>query len=399
MTEKKKLFRNKILKELYFEDHLSCVSLSEKINKSFPITSKLIEDLIAENLVIESGFAQSKGGRRPLTYSLQANSMFLVSVAMDQFVTKIAIMDMQNNFVSSIEIIVLPLFDNSTALEVLQKKIEQVVVASGIPKDKFVGIGIGMPGFVDVKKGVNYSFLQLPNDKSITKFIAEKLGIPVFIDNDSSLIALAEYRFGAAKGEQNALVINIGWGVGLGLIIGGELYHGHEGFAGEFSHIPLFLNGKLCSCGKIGCLETETSLLLIIEKAKEGISKGRLSKLSSLSFEDTELSSDAIIKAAKSGDQFATEIFSQAGYNIGKGVAVLIHLLNPKLIILSGRGSTAGKVWNAPIQQALNEHCIERLFKNTRIVLSTIGISAEQIGAAALVMENFDGYSMNSHLA
>ena len=399
MTEKKKLFRNKILKELYFEDHLSCVSLSEKINKSFPITSKLIEDLIAENLVIESGFAQSKGGRRPLTYSLQANSMFLVSVAMDQFVTKIAIMDMQNNFVSSIEIIVLPLFDNSKALEVLQKKIEQVVVASGIPKDKFVGIGIGMPGFVDVKKGVNYSFLQLPNDKSITKFIAEKLGIPVFIDNDSSLIALAEYRFGAAKGEQNALVINIGWGVGLGLIIGGELYHGHEGFAGEFSHIPLFLNGKLCSCGKIGCLETETSLLLIIEKAKEGISKGRLSKLSSLSFEDTELSSDAIIKAAKSGDQFATEIFSQAGYNIGKGVAVLIHLLNPKLIILSGRGSTAGKVWNAPIQQALNEHCIERLFKNTRIVLSTIGISAEQIGAAALVMENFDGYSMNSHLA
>jgi predicted NBD/HSP70 family sugar kinase len=237
---------------------------------------------------------------------------------------------------------------------------------------------------------VNYSFLQLPNDKSITKFIADKLGIPVFIDNDSSLIALAEFRFGAAKGEQNAMVINIGWGVGLGLIIGGELYHGHEGFAGEFSHIPLFLNGKLCWCGKTGCLETETSLLLIIDKVKEGISKGRLSKLGSLSFDDPELASDAIIKAAKSGDQFATEIFSQAGYNIGKGVSVLIHLLNPKLIILSGRGSTAGQVWNAPIQQALNEHCIERLFKNTRIVISTLGISAEQIGAAALVMENFE---------
>ena len=391
MTDKKNIFRNKILKELYFEDLLSCVSLSERINKSFPITSQLIEDLIAKNLVIESGFGQSKGGRRPLTYSLQANSMFLVSVAMDQFVTKIAIMDMQNNFVSPIEIIVLPLYENSNALGVLQNKIEQVVIASGIPKDKFVGIGIGMPGFVDVKKGVNYSFLQLPNDKSITKVIADKLGIPVFIDNDSSLIALAEFRFGAAKGEQNAMVINIGWGVGLGLIIGGDLYHGHEGFAGEFSHIPLFLNGKLCSCGKIGCLETETSLLLIIDKAKDGISNGRLSKLGSLSFEDPELASDAIIKAAKSGDQFATEIFSQAGYNIGKGVAVLIHLLNPKLIILSGRGSTAGKVWNAPIQQALNEHCIERLFKNTRMVISTLGISADQIGAAALVMENFDG--------
>ena len=391
MIDKKNISRNKIIKELYFEGHLSCVSLSEKIDKSFPITSQLIEDLIAKNLVIESGFAQSKGGRRPHTYSLLVNSMFIVSVAMDQFVTKIVIMDMQNNFVSPIEIIALPLHENSKALEVLQNKIEQVVVASGIPKDKFVGIGIGMPGFVDVKKGVNYSFLQLPNDKSITKVIADKLGIPVFIDNDSSLIALAEFRFGAAKGEQNAMVINIGWGVGLGLIIGGELYHGHEGFAGEFSHIPLFLNGKLCSCGKIGCLETETSLLFIIEKAKEGIGKGRLSKLGSLSLEDPELASDAIIKAAKSGDQFATEIFSQAGYNIGKGIAVLIHLLNPNLIILSGRGSSAGKVWNAAIQLALNEHCIERLYKNTRIAVSTIGLSTEQIGAAALVMENFGG--------
>jgi predicted NBD/HSP70 family sugar kinase len=254
-----------------------------------------------------------------------------------------------------------------------------------------------MPGFVDVKKGVNYSFLQLPNDKSITKFIADKLGIPVFIDNDSSLIALAEFRFGAAKWEQNAMVINIGWGVGLGLIIGGKLYHGQEGFAGEFSHIPLFLNGKLCSCGKIGCLETETSLLFIIEKAKEGIGKGRLSKLGSLSLEDPELASDAIIKAAKSGDQFATEIFSQAGYNIGKGIAVLIHLLNPNLIILSGRGSSAGKVWNAPIQLALNEHCIERLYKNTRVAISTIGMSTEQIGAAALVMENFGSSSTSIH--
>jgi hypothetical protein len=116
MSDKKNLFRNKILKELYFEGLLSCVSLSEKINKSFPVTSQLIEDLIAKNLVIESGFAQSKGGRRPLTYSLQANSMFLVSVAMDQFVAKIAIMDMQNNFVSPIEIIVLPLYQNSKAL-------------------------------------------------------------------------------------------------------------------------------------------------------------------------------------------------------------------------------------------------------------------------------------------
>lgn len=390
MTEKKILFRNKILKELYFEDNLSCVDLSRRIHKSFPITAKLIEELIVENVIIETGYARSTGGRRPLTYSIQKNVMYLVSVAMDQFVTKIAIMDMQNNFVSPIEKIVLPLPDNTQALEVLIEKIAQVINLSGIQKEKFIGIGIGMPGFVDVKKGINYSFLQLPNNTSITKHISEIIGLPVFIDNDSSLIALAEFYFGEARGEKNAMVVNIGWGIGLGMILNGELFRGHEGFAGEFSHIPLFLNGKLCWCGKVGCLETETSLLLIIEKAREGINSGRLSKLNSLPFDDIEQAFDGIIKAVWAGDQFAAELFSKAGYNIGKGIAVLIHLLNPKKIILSGRGASAGKIWLAPIQQALNEHCIPKLLQGTSIEISTLGMQAELIGAAALVMEHYE---------
>jgi len=395
MTDKKIFSRNRILKELYFEENLSCADLSTKIDKSFPVTAKLIEDLIAVNLVIETGFAVSTGGRRPLTYALKQNVMYLVSVAMDQFVTRIVVMDMQNNFVSPIEKVVLPLPDNAGALEILKDKIIQVIHSSGIPKEKFVGIGIGMPGFVDVEKGINYSFLPLGNNKSITKYIADKIGLPVFIDNDSSLTALAELRFGAAKNEKDVMVVNIGWGVGLGLILNGVLFRGHEGFAGEFSHIPFFLNGKLCSCGKTGCLETETSLLLIVEKAKEGIAEGRLSKLSSLPFDNLEVASDGIMKAVLEGDQFAIEIFSKAGYNIGKGVAVLIHLLNPKLIILSGRGSSAGQIWQAPIQQALNEHCIPRLYQNTKIEISTLGIHAELIGAAALVMENYERIPIN----
>jgi predicted NBD/HSP70 family sugar kinase len=397
MTEKKRLFRNKILKELYFVESLSCADLCIKIEKSFPITAKLLEDLMAAKMVIETGYAASTGGRRALNYSLQKNVMYLVSVAMDQFVTKIAIMDMQNNFVSPIEKIVLPLPNNPLALQMLIEKIIYVLSISGITKEKFVGVGIGMPGFVDVKKGVNYSHLQLPNNKSITKYIGEKVGLPVFIDNDSSLIALAELRFGAAKQEKDAMVINIGWGVGLGLILGGKMYRGHEGFAGEFSHIPLFLNGKLCWCGKSGCLETETSLLLIIERAMEGLRAGRLSKITSLAVDDPEQACDSIINAVAEGDQFAIELFSKAAYNIGKGVAILIHLLNPKLIILSGRGSSAGQIWHPPIQQALNEHCIQRLYQSTSIAISTLGKEAELIGAAALVMENYEKIPLFQH--
>ena len=179
------------------------------------------------------------------------------------------------------------------------------------------------------------------------------------------------------------------------MILNGQLFRGQEGFAGEFSHIPLFLNGKSCWCGKVGCLETETSLLLIIEKAREGIQSGRSSKLSLLPADDLELAYNSITMAIKEGDQFAIELFSKAAYNIGKGVAVLIHILNPKKIILSGRGSSAGQILLAPIQQALNEHCIQRLYQHASIEVSTLGINAELIGAAALVMENFDIESLN----
>jgi predicted NBD/HSP70 family sugar kinase len=248
-----------------------------------------------------------------------------------------------------------------------------------------------MPGFVNAVKGINFTFLETEG-YTISQYISAKVKLPVFIDNDSRLIALAELKFGAARGKKNALVINVGWGVGLGMILEGELFRGHDGFAGEFSHIPLFLNNKLCSCGKSGCLETETSLLIVIEKASNGLKSGKLSMLKEkeLSADHPEKAFQNIVTAASKGDKFAVEILSEAGYNIGRGVAILIHLLNPEVVILSGRGSSAGKIWQAPIQQALNEHCIPRLSVNTEIEVSALGYKAELTGAAALVMENYE---------
>jgi len=187
------------------------------------------------------------------------------------------------------------------------------------------------------------------------------------------------------------MVINIGWGVGLGMILDGKLFRGHNGFAGEFSHIPVFKdNQKICSCGKTGCLETETSLLVIIEKAIAGLKKGKMSVLKDLSFENADESIKAIIGAASRGDTFAVELFSEAGYNLGLGIAILITLLNPELIVLSGRGAAAGKLWLAPIQQAINEHCIPKIAEDINLVISSFRENGDLIGAAALVMENYD---------
>ncbi|HEY1113772.1 MAG TPA: ROK family protein [Chitinophagaceae bacterium] len=386
---KQDYYKRNIKKHLYFAGDLSCADLSDLTGKSLPLTTRLLNDLIEEGCVIETGLANSTGGRRPQMYSLKPDLMYVVSVAMDQLITRIGVMDMRNNPVFPVEQAELVLWNNPNALEELIGHLHNYIAKAGIPKEKIAGIGIGMPGFVDVQKGINHSFLRVEKG-SVVSNIEARLGLPVLIDNDSSLIALAEQRLGAARNRKNAMVVNISWGVGLGMIINGELFRGHNGFAGEFSHIPLFTNNKLCSCGKTGCLETETSLLVVTEKAIEGLKQGRMSVLKDLSFERIEDTGRRIMKAAAQGDQFAVELLSEAGFNIGKGVAILIHLLNPELVVLSGRGAAAGRLWLAPVQQAINEHCIPKIAENTEIVISSLGYQSELIGAAALVMEHYD---------
>lgn len=384
---KKLFYKGLIFREFYFSGTLSCAELSERIGKSIPLTMKILNELIEEGYVQESGYAPSSGGRRPVMYSIKPDTIYILSVAMDQMVTRISLMDIQNKHVMGVERFELPLQKNPAALASLAEKMDQMIRKSGVDRKKIIGAGIGMPGFIDFKKGINYTFLS-SEDKTVTQYLSDKLGLPVYIDNDSSLIALAEFRFGAARNQKNAMVINIGWGIGLGMILNGELFRGHNGFAGEFSHMSLFNNNKLCVCGKTGCLETEASLLVVIEKAIEGLKTGRLSMLGKhFPTGHYEQDWEAIVNAAIRGDQYVIELLSDAGYIIGKGVAILIHLVNPESVILSGRGTLAGNVWQAPIQQALNEHCIPRLAVNTTVAMSTLGYQAELIGSAALVME------------
>lgn len=390
MSEKSTIYRRELQKHLYFSKMLSCAELSQLTNKSLPFTTKYLNELIGEGKVIETGYANSTGGRRPQIYSLKPDLGYIVCVAMDQLVTTFGILDMHNNVIGKLERVDLSLKNNFQSLQQLKDNLAKFISDSGIPKEKMVGIGISMPGFVDVKKGINYMFLTPPKNKSIVSFIQEEIGLPVLIDNDSSLIGLAEMRLGTAQNHNNIMVINISWGVGLGLVLDGKLFRGHNGFAGEFSHIPVFKdNQKICSCGKTGCLETETSLLVVVEKAIAGLKSGKMSVLKNLSFENADQSINAIMEAASRGDTFAVELISEAGYNLGLGIAILITLLNPELIVLSGRGAAAGKLWLAPIQQAINEHCIPKISEDIQIRISTLGQGAVLAGAAALVMENY----------
>jgi len=383
-----------LIKALYYSKTASLADLSIDTGRSIPYVTKGVADLVKLNIVKEIGIRTSSGGRKPATYSLIADTGYIISVAMNQFVTRIVIVNMNNEFVGDVQEFELKLSDNSNAIHSLIAHINATVIKSGLPHDKFLAVGITMPGFIDAFQGNNLSFLKSP-DETLVTYIAKQVDLPVFIENDSTSIALAEQKFGLPIARNNSMIINLGWGIGLGMIINKEIFKGHSGFAGEFSHLPLHKNGKLCSCGKQGCLETEASLLAIEAKATEGLKQGQVSSLVKY---DT-ISADNIIDEALKGDAFAVKIISEAAYFIGQGLAILLHLMNPESIILSGKGSVIGKLLLSPIQQAMNEHCIPHLTTYTQLAVSNLGNDAQLLGGVTTVIENLYKLSPQANIS
>jgi predicted NBD/HSP70 family sugar kinase len=388
--QKSQLLKNLIIKQLYYNKPLSLSEISKLSNKSLPLITKVVQQLLVEGYVTEQGLGPSTGGRRASLYLLNAErQQYIVSIAMDQFFSRMMIFDLTNTsrFEISME---LALIDNPDATDQLVQFIETNLNKSGIPKTQLLGIGIGLPGFVNAELGISHSYLNTKDGSPLASYLSAKIGLPVYLDNDSSLIALAELRYGAAVGKRNVMVANIGWGTGLGMIVNGSLYRGSSGYAGEFSHIPLSKSENLCSCGKRGCLEVETSLLVMTERATAAIASGAATSMRRLSEDKTRNITQVFLEAAKEHDPLAVSILSEAAFMIGKGLSTLIHIMNPECIVLSGRAAVAAKVMLPPIQQAINEFCIPRIASQTTIIQSELAEHAELLAAASLVMEHVE---------
>ena len=341
----------------------------------------------------KQGKGKSIGGRKPDLFGIKDNSLFVLGIEMGRYKTRMAIFNNKNVTITEIETFSLELNNDIATVDRLYEQATKLIKSSKIDPLKLIGIGINMPGLVDSKKGFNYTYLNF-GEKSIQEILEEKFNRPVYIENDAKAIALAEHRFGLAKGKKDVLVIFLDWGIGLGIIQDGKVYRGTSGFAGEFSHIPFIENGYLCRCGKQGCLETVASGTALARMVKEGIQAGRNSLLTKLSDNDLDkIETELVVDAASKGDQYAINLLSEIGMNLGKGIAVLIQLYNPELIILGGRVAEAKEYITTPIQQSLNIYCMAQLREKTSIVTSELGQKVGIMGAVAMVMENiFENY-------
>lgn len=383
---KKTAHKKHILRAIYFNGPLSNSELAKLIKLSTPKINSLLVELIEDNLVQELGRGDSSGGRRPNIYGLVEDGFYVVGITINVTRTIISIFNSNNQEVSGPHYFPIKMQSDIKIFEQVNEKLEEVVKQSNIAPNKILVAGIELPGLINQKEGINKTYF--PDVKNLFPELKKIFGIPVFFNHDSKVRTFAEQHFGLAKGKQNVLMLQADWGLGMGIIVNGKLYAGKSGFAGEFGHLPLADNGVLCVCGKQGCLETIVSATAIARQAREGIEKGNSSLISELVNNDLEkIDISIVIQAANSGDQFAISLFSEVGKWLGRGMAYLIQIFNPELIIIGGQVAVAKQFILAPIQQAINTFSNRDISNETEIQFSELGSKAGTMGAAAYALE------------
>jgi glucokinase len=263
------------------------------------------------------------------------------------------------------------------------------IAAAGVSGEDVVGMGVGSPGPLDRASGI---VLESPNLKwknvPLRGLLRDRFQAPVALDNDANCAAYGEWWQGAGKGSSSMFALTVGTGIGGGWISGGELQHGASDAAGEIGHTTVAIDGRLCACGNYGCLEAYTSGPSIAARARQGIRAGAPSLLTELVDGDLELISAAtVFEAAIQDDPFAERVVNETARILGVGVANVINLLNPEVVVLMGGVTRAGDHLLTPLRAEVRARAFESAWNACRIELGHMIETAGVVGAAGLFLQ------------
>jgi glucokinase len=254
-------------------------------------------------------------------------------------------------------------------------------------------VGLGIAGFVDFERGV---VTEAPNhplrDAHVKDILEKRCGLPVFVDNDANVAALAEARLGAGKGARFLVHLTLGTGIGGGIIIDGQVYRGALGAAAELGHMVICENGPHCNCGARGCLEAMVSGVAIYQRVEELAAVGRVSPMVEEFLADpAAFSAEAVGRHADAGEVVAEEILREAGRHLGTGIASLVNIFNPDAVTLSGGLLGSFSHMEDAMRRSFAETAIDISRRHVRILTGTLGDDGGMLGAAILALESLKG--------
>jgi predicted NBD/HSP70 family sugar kinase len=336
----------------------------------------LVSDLQARGLIVEVPDARSEPsgrGRPPVFLRLDAAAGAALGVDFDHGHVRVAVADLSSTVLAEqfVELDV----DGSPehALDAASALVADVLAEAGVDRSRIIGAGMALSAPIDLHKGVLGSTV-LPNWAGIQagEELSRRLGIPVELDNDANLGALAEVSFGAGRGLADVVYVMMSAGIGAGLVLGGRLYHGATGIAGELGHIQVRPEGTVCRCGSRGCLETvaSTGALLSLLRPTHG----------------PDLTLQAMLELVADGDLPARRVVSDAGRMVGRALADLCNHLNPAAIVVGGDLSLAGDALLDGVREEIDRYSLRGAAQSVQIKAGVLGDRAEVLGALALVI-------------
>lgn len=367
-----------ILNKIRTDGPISRAQIAKKTKLTPPTVSSNVKSLIAEGIVEESALGESQGGRKPTMLLIRHTAYYIVGVDIGPENIQCAVADLAGNIYTRTTSRLEKPLTNDSFLTQLTACIQQVIRQTIVPKEDLIGIGVAMHGVIDIEAGIS---LFAPNlglkNIPIKSTLMDEFEMDVKVENDARVMALGEAWFGEHEKLDSMLAVNIGRGVGAGILVDGRLFHGAESLAGEIGHMTIDIHGDICECGNRGCLQTFATGSAIERRANEAM-KIRAEKL--------PFTAEKVYELACKGDEESKQVLIDTGRFIGIGLTNLIHMLNPSKIVIGGGVMKSREFIYPSIIKTIEQHALTPEAKHTNVEVTKLGDDATLLGAIALIL-------------
>jgi glucokinase-like ROK family protein len=384
--------RFNILNAIRTSGRMSRVEIARATGLSQASVTGITAELIGEGLLRETETGVSHGGRRPVLLALNPGGAYALGVYLSIHQIGVVIIDFEATILSSHA---MTLTETHYRPEVLADKVAQAVQAclwqANFAKEQIAGVGIGIPGLVDSQTGIvrflpNYQWENV----NLRDLVQQRIDHPTYIENSANTLTISEQWFGEGRGVDNFLLITLEHGVGMGVVINGQLYRGERGIAGEFGHFTLDPQGPECRCGRRGCLEATVGNYAILRQARQAAADGLWQPT-----DPHRITIEQVLQTARAGDPALRRIYAEAGAILGVALSNLIVLFDPSKLFISGRGTAAGDLLFASMQATIPRHISTKLDNRTAVIVKDWVQADYARGAAVMVLQEIYRHPVN----
>ena len=364
---------------------ISRVEIAALTGQSRAAVTNITARLLKEKIIVEKETKTSSSrGRRRVLLALNPTAAYVVGVKLSAFQVSFAVTNMQADVLSSL---IMPVRIGKKSVEfvadLIEEGIRHCVSEARLNMRKISGIGIGIPGLVDSEKEITlWSPLFKRGNRTMRELIQDRFNIKTHIENDANTVTLAQQWFGEGRGVANFLVVTVEHGVGMGIVVNGQLYRGVKGIGAEFGHLVIVPGGAPCRCRKRGCIEAYVADYSVLGAAIDACKAGRwqCKNISSLTIEEVTV-------IAQQGEPALRKIFKRGGEILGLGISGLVQIFNPEKIIIAGEGVRAGALLFEPMQKMIKAHTTPEMYETLKIVIQKWQDTDWARGAASLVLQ------------